>query len=490
MSRLVAVSNRVALPGQTAIAGGLAIGLAATLRARGGLWFGWNGEVVDDLDAAQAEHCHHDGVDFVTRPLRHAEHRDCYQGFCNGLMWPLLHGLDLPVSTSPCEFQAYADVNRQFAHSLRPWLRSDDLVWVHDFHLMLLGTELRRSGVTQPLGFFLHVPFATPAQWQRLDCADRLLQGLLAFDVLGFQTARDLENFRAVVALRHGPAVCAADDCIRLGIRTVRVGVWPIGVDIETLRRDAGRGETCAESVWPKVESDRPPLIVGIDRLQISKGLEPRLQGYARLLDALMAPHRRPACLQLVATPRCEAPAQTALRSRLRQLVAGVRDRHGDAHGAPLQLLERTLPHADALALLQSARIACVTPLRDGMNLVAKEFVAVQDPADPGVLVLSQHAGAACELTAALRVDPTDPAAIAAVLRQALAMPHGERRARHAAMLAVLRRQDLATWHRGFLTALADSASAQTGARSQSTITRTAALPLPGMRRSTRPIST
>ena len=490
VSRLVAVSNRVVLPGQAATAGGLAIGLAATLRARGGLWFGWNGEVVDDIHAAHTVRQQHDGVEFVTRPLRHRQHRDYYQGFCNGLLWPLLHGLDLPGSTSSCEWQAYADVNRQFAHALRPWLRADDLIWVHDFHLMLLAGELRRSGVTQPLGFFLHVPFATPAQWQRLDCADRLLQGLLAYDVIGFQTARDLESFRAVVGLRHGPAVFAADDCIRLGAHTVRVGVWPIGVDIDALRSAASRGQICADPALPKVDTDGASLIVGVDRLQASKGLEPRLQGYAQLLRDTTTLHGRPACLQVIATPGTEAPAQAALRSRLRLIVAGIRDREADAPCAPVQLLERTLPHADALALLRRARIACVTPLRDGMNLVAKEFIAVQDPADPGVLVLSRHAGAACELTASLRVDPTDPTAIAAVLRQALAMPRGERRARHAAMLAALRRQDLAAWHHGFLSALAAGTASRTDEPCQSTITRAAALPSPGRRRSTRPIST
>lgn len=452
MTRLVAVSNRVALPGMAATAGGLAIGLAATLRARGGLWFGWSGDVAPEGSDATTQRHRAAGVDFVTLPLRRDEHRDFYQGFCNRQLWPLLHGFDPPAAL-PREQLAYARVNQRYANALRPWLQHDDLIWVHDFHLMPLCRELRRLGVTQRIGFFLHVPFAAPAQWQRLAGGAGLLDALLAHDVIGFQTARDLEHFRAAVALHRGPAAFGPDGSLHLGTRRIQLGVWPIGVDVDALRSAAGQGNPPAPGV-------AEPLVVGLDRLQASKGLEVRLQAWSQLLDDAPASGTRFSCLQVVASSQTDSPEQALLRRRLRRAAAGLCARHGSADWRPLRLLEGTLAHPDALALLRHARVACVTPLRDGMNLVAKEFVAVQDPEDPGVLVLSQHAGAACELTAALRVDPADPQAIARALRHALEMPRGERRARHAAMLAALRRQDLAAWHGGFLSSLDDHASA------------------------------
>lgn len=492
MTRLVAVSNRVALPGMAAAAGGLAIGLTATLRARGGLWFGWSGDVLDDHgdDRAplQCARLHRDtGVDFVTLPLSRDEHRDFYQGFCNAQLWPLLHGFDPPAPMPSGEPLAYQRVNRRYARSLRSRLEPQDLIWVHDFHLIPMCRELRRLGVTQPVGFFLHVPFAAPAQWQQVPIADDLLDALLAYDVIGFQTARDLEHFRRAVSLGKRPAAFMPDGSVRLGERHIRLGVWPIGVDIDALRRAADRGDA---TTAPR------PQIVGLDRLQASKGLEARLQAYSQLLDAAPALRGKIDCLQVVASARTDTAEQAGLRTRLRQLTDSLREKHGAVDWDPLLLLECTLEHDDALALLRRARIACVTPLRDGMNLVAKEFIAVQDPDDPGVLVLSRHAGAACELTAALRVDPADPRAIAAALHHALAMPRGERRARHAAMLAALRRHDLASWHGGFLAALAEHAAAQGNADCQSTmmlppaVFPSAAPVSPGTRRSTRPIST
>jgi len=382
---------------------------------------------------------------------------------------------------------AYQRVNRHYARALQSRLHPRDLIWVHDFHLIPMCRELRRLGVTQPVGFFLHVPFAAPAQWQQLAAAGDLLDALLSHDVIGFQTARDLAHFRAAVALGKRPAAFMPDGSLRLGERHIRLGVWPIGVDIDALRRAADRGDTTATT---------RPLIVGLDRLQASKGLEARLQAYSQLLDDTPALRGQIDCLQVVASARMDTAEQARLRLQLRHQAARLRERHGTAGWDPLLLLERTLVHDDALAMLRRARIACVTPLRDGMNLVAKEFIAVQDPDDPGVLVLSRHAGAACELTAALRVDPADPRAIAAALHHALAMPRGERRARHAAMLAALRRHDLASWHGGFLAALAEHAAARGDAGCQSTMMLPpSAFPSvtpvsPGTRRSTRPIST
>ena len=489
MTRLVVVSNRVALPGMAAIAGGLAIGLAATLRARGGLWFGWNGAVVEDDSEANAQVHRDAGVEFATLPLRRTEHRDFYLGFCNGRLWPRLHGIDPPAPVQPGEQLAYRNVNRRYADALHSLLRREDLIWVHDFHLLPLCRELRRLGATQPVGFFLHVPFAPPAQWQQMAGADDLLDALLAHDVIGFQTARDLEHFRAAVTLGKCQATFTAEGSVLLGARRIRLGVWPIGVDIDALRAGAGRGHA---------DAAHDPLVAGLDRLQASKGLETRLHAYAHLLDHVPALRGRLNVLQVLASARNDTAEQAALRARLRNLAAGLRERHATTDWDPLQLVERTLAHDDALALLRRARVACVTPLRDGMNLVAKEFIAVQDPADPGVLVLSRHAGAACELTASLRVDPADPRAISLALRHALSMPRGERRARHAAMLAALRRHDLAAWHGGFLDALTEHAAAQRDAVGHSTITLPSALtsalpsamPSPGSRRSTRPIST
>ena len=454
MNRLVAVSNRVADPRQSGATGGLAVGLTSALEKRGGLWFGWNGELADEDDQAPQTHVRR-GVTYATITLGRARFEAYYNGFCNNTLWPLFHYRAGFFEYQRPEFEAYTAVNELFARKLAPLLKPSDVVWVHDFHLIPLGAFLRQLGETQPLGFFLHTPLPSFEVLRALPVYKELLTQWCAYDIVGFQTGRDLRAFVEALSQPEIGGQVLGDGSIRCGSRIVRAGVFPIGIDAAACAKLAS-----AHSASRRLENIRASLharqlIVGVDRLDYSKGLPKRFQAYQRLLERYDEHRGNVVFMQIAPRTRPGVRAYTDIRHELERAAGSINGKYAEIDWVPLRYLNRVVDRGTLMATFRLARIGLVTPLRDGMNLVAKEYVASQDPADPGVLVLSTMAGAAEVLRDAVLVNPHDIDAVADGIHYGLKMPLEERRARHAAMLQVVRANDIFAWRDGFLDALA-----------------------------------
>jgi trehalose 6-phosphate synthase len=451
-SRIVSVSNRLALPKGTHPTGGLAVGVLAAMREGGGLWFGWSGEThPSDTPQSAPTLSIRGGIEFATLPLPELLQDRFYNGFANGTLWPLFHYFLDGFHYRDEEYEAYEAVNALFGAQLRALLRDDDVVWVHDYHLIPLATQLRERGVTSPIGFFLHIPFPHFEVLRALPCHAALLRQLLAYDLLGFQTETDRAAFESAVVGAFGGEAVVGTGNIRLGKRWIRTGVFPIGVDVAAVARAASRAEQSAAVQHLKDGLLGRRLIIGVDRLDYSKGLLERFEAYREFLEHSPQHRGRVTYLQIAPLGRQSVKAYARIREDLEQSSGRTNGRYADVDWTPIRYLNRNFPHGTLMGFLRAAQVCLVTPVRDGMNLIAKEFVAAQDPNDPGVLILSDRAGAACELTDALLVNPYDTRRIAAALQEALEMPLAERRARHQRLLARLNARDVHAWHRSFL---------------------------------------
>jgi trehalose 6-phosphate synthase len=434
---LVIVSNRVPVPRprQAAQAGGLAVALKQALASRDALWFGWSGQT-SVATADRATEVTVGRTRYATIDLSAADHRLFYAGFSNGTLWPLLHWRMGLTEFRREEFVAYRSVNETFARLLLPLLRPDDVIWVHDFHLFPLAAALRRLGCTQRIGFFLHVPFPPPALFGALPQADALLRDLAAYSLLGVQTDQDRDH------------LCAA---LAEALVRARVETFPIGIDAAAFAADAARAahgpeaRRLAESIVGRA------LVLGVDRLDYSKGLPHRLQGFARLLARFPRHRRRVTLLQVSPVSRNDVAQYRALRRELDELAGRINGEHGEPDWIPIRWITRAVPRATLAGYHRMARVGLVTPLRDGMNLVAKEFVAAQNQDDPGVLVLSRFAGAAAELSGAILVNPHDPDEIAEGLDAALSMELSARLARWRADVARVSAGSADAWAEKFL---------------------------------------
>ena len=452
MSRLVVVSNRVALPGLSS-AGGLAVALQAALEETGGVWFGWSGRI----DAAESGNLH--GVDvgnihYCTMDLSKRDHDDYYNGFANRTLWPLLHfRVDL-VDYSRITYAAYRRVNALFAEKLAPLLREDDIVWVHDYHLIPMAKLLRELGVTCRLGFFLHVPMPSSDLLAALPQHERLFEGLSSYDLIGFQTERDLERFQDYVRLfGRGRVISHGVLETRKGKR-LRAGAFPISIDTAQIEEQARAAAGKAGVKRLATSLSGRALAIGVDRLDYSKGLPERFRSFGRFLKRHPEHRGKLTFLQIAPVSRGEVLEYQKLRSELEQLSGHINGAHAEPDWTPVRYVNRNYPHPTLTGFYRLSRVGLVTPLRDGMNLVAKEYVAAQDPKDPGVLVLSSFAGAARELDAALLVNPYDMDGVADALAAAMEMPLEERRERWETMMAVLRENDITAWRRKYLAAL------------------------------------
>jgi len=453
VTRLVAVSNRVANPRDGAAAGGLAVGVMAALEQSGGVWFGWSGELTDD-DVHDPRLRHRRGVTYATIDLNRKRFEQYYNGFCNNTLWPVLHYRLGVFDYHRAEFEAYVAVNEEFARRLVPLLKPNDIVWVHDFHLIPLGAHLRRAELPQPLGFFLHTPLPSFEVLRVLPVYRELLAQLCAYDIVGFQTERDLGAFRDAVSQRDFGAHVETDGSITYGDRNLRAGVFPIGIDVASC---AGLATT--NSNGRKLDGIRESLqgrqlLLGVDRLDYSKGLPKRFHAYEQLLAQHREHRGKVVFMQIAPRTRAGVRAYTEIRHELEQAAGNINGKYAEIDWVPLRYLNRAVDRGTLMGMFRLARIGLVTPTRDGMNLVAKEYVAAQDPADPGVLVLSTMAGAAEELADAVLVNPHDVEAMAEGIDRGLRMPLEERRARHASMLRVLKRNDISAWRNRFVEAL------------------------------------
>jgi trehalose 6-phosphate synthase len=453
MSRLVCVSNRVSLPKRDAPPGGLAVGLTAALNQTGGMWYGWGGEVVSG-EPGEPEILIRDNVTYATIDLNRRELDAYYNGFANGTLWPLFHYLLIGFHYSDAEHDAYHRVNRLFAQRLFPLLKPDDIIWVHDYHMIPLGERLRELGTTQPLGFFLHIPFPHIEMLRTLPTYAELLRELISYDVVGFQTENDMRAFHSGVEHVWGAGAVDRRNRITVGSRTVQSGVFPIGIDVaavEAAASDGGQSEAVKRLTASLLGRK---LMIGVDRLDYSKGLIERFNAYQRFLETYPDNVGKLTFMQIAPLSRGNVRAYAEIRKALEQSAGRINGRFADADWTPIRYLNRNIPHAALMGYLRAAQVALVTPGRDGMNLVAKEFVAAQDPSDPGVLVLSPLAGAARELTGAIQVNPYDSRGLADAMQAALSMPLAERRERHVGMMDVIRRNDVTAWHRRFIETL------------------------------------
>jgi trehalose 6-phosphate synthase len=455
VARLVVVSNRVAPvdEGQTPT-GGLAVAVLAALKERGGIWFGWSGDVVQtapnspDLRVV-------DNLTYATIPLTRRDYLEYYTGFANATLWPLFHyRLDL-ADFNRRDYAGYLRVNQRFARHLFPLLRPGDIIWVHDYHLIPLAEELRALGATQPIGFFLHTPFPAMQIMLALPRHRELMQTLMAYDLLGLQTADDLAAFRDYVTIEAEGRV-DDDGMVHAFGRSMRARDFPIGIDTKNVTATAAAqdGSQLVERIRATLAGKQ--MIIGVDRLDYSKGLVERFRAFERLLEAQPDTLNAVTLMQIAPPSRGDVHGYFEIRRELEASAGHINGRFADFDWTPIRYLNKSFGRDELTAFYREARIGLVTPLRDGMNLVAKEFVAAQNPRDPGVLVLSRFAGAARELDQALIVNPHDNDEVASALRRGLTMDVEERRTRWQRMMDQLERHDVDSWRNAFVGALVD----------------------------------
>jgi len=455
MSRLVIISNRVSVPTSDAggAQGGLSVALAAALRESNGVWFGWSGEETPQF-SGHINFQRNFGVATATIDLEAQDIDEYYNGYANRTLWPLFHyRVDL------AEFErgfagGYERVNARFADTVAPLIEPDDLVWVHDYHLIPLGQKLRERGCRNRIGFFLHIPWPPMPLLLSLPSHRELVQSLFSYDVLGFQTQDSLDAFRDYARVQLG-AEDGPDDSLCHDGRSVRTLACPIGIDMPEFRASA-EGEVARDvRDRMRLSANGRTMIIGVDRLDYSKGLQERFLGYERFLANNPDARGGVFLLQIAPPSRGEVQSYQEIRAQLDALSGRINGEFADAGWVPIRYVNKGHPREQLAGMYRAARVGLVTPLRDGMNLVAKEFVAAQDESDPGVLILSRFAGAAEQLVDALLVNPHSPEDMADAIATALAMPLAERLARWRPMMDNIAQQDVIWWRRRFTDALA-----------------------------------
>jgi len=455
--RLIIVSNRVAVPepGKTHMAGGLVVAVKAALRNRTGVWFGWSGKI-DEAETAEPRIVERNHITYAVVDLSKHDFEEYYNGLANRVLWPILHyRVDLQ-KYSRADHSGYMRVNRLFADKLGAFISEDDVIWVHDYHLMPLARELRARGHRNPIGFFLHIPCAPLDILHTLPHHDEILGALTYYDLVGFQTENDRDNFAAYLLTMPG-AKRGRGLTFEVEGRQTRIGAFPVSIETAAygrLARNAARSPL-AEKIRESLTGLR--LVLGVDRLDYSKGVIERINAFDRFLDVNPEWRSRVTLLQITPRSRSDIKDYAAIESEVTTLISRVNGRYGEASWTPIRYINRSHSRTALSGIYRAADVALVTPLRDGMNLVAKEYVAAQDPENPGVLILSQFSGAAAELTSALIVNPHECDAVAAALKRALGMPLGERRERHAPMLEHLLVHDIELWAKDYLAALAET---------------------------------
>ncbi len=455
MSRLVVVSNRVARPnhGRSGGGGGLAVALQAALKERGGLWFGWSGKT-SDAPSQKAEIAATGKVVYATVDLTEVDHGEYYNGFANSVLWPLFHyRLDL-VKFDRESLKGYQRVNSNFARLLGPLLQPDDLVWVHDYHLIPLADQLRQANNQQRMGFFLHIPWPAVEVLLALPNHADLVRSLFAYDLIGFQTHRDLQAFVDYVTM-EGKGRLGDGGTIEMHGRTTRAAAFPISIDTEAVARFAQQAAGSPPTERLRRSVGNRELIIGVDRLDYSKGLIKRMHAFSYLLDRYPGNRGGVVFLQIAPPTREGVQGYDEIRRRLEELSGWVNGRYADYDWVPVRYLNKGFTQKTLAGFFRLARVGLVTPLRDGMNLVAKEYVAAQSSRDPGVLVLSRFAGAAQELDGALICNPYDSEATADLMEMALTMSLKERKDRWKSMMGNLREHDITAWRLSFVGTLA-----------------------------------
>jgi trehalose 6-phosphate synthase len=465
MSRLIVVSNRVTPPaatGQESV-GGLAMALAAALREYSGIWFGWSGRTTTEF-TGQLSMNRTAGVTVATVDLEEADLEEYYNGYANKTLWPLFH-YRLDITAYDRSFgEGYERVNRRFAETLRPLIEPDDLIWVHDYHLIPLARELRKLGVTNRIGFFLHIPWPAHQLMVTLPRHRQLVQALFDYDLLGFQTEGFLQAFEEYVASEADGARLDAGRLRAFG-RTVQAGAFPIGVDAADFARIVKSPTARRTYDVMAAHTVFRHMIVGVDRLDYSKGLEERFLGFERFLADNPDLRREVLFLQIAPPSREAVEAYQEIRAKLDAVSGRINGEYADIDWNPVRYVNKSYRRDELAGVYRAARVGLVTPLRDGMNLVAKEYVASQNPEDPGVLILSRFAGAADQMKEALIINPNSPEEISEALKRALTMSQEERVRRWRTLFERVEREDVESWRDDFVRALAGRGAGETEAQ-------------------------
>ncbi|WP_324261001.1 trehalose-6-phosphate synthase [Altererythrobacter sp. H2] len=459
MSRLFVVSNRVAMPTARGVAGaqgGLAGALNAALKKTGGVWFGWSGQEAE-TPSVEPKVADYDGVTMATIDLARQDIDEYYNGYANSTLWPLFHyRLDLTEYERDTAM-GYERVNELFADSLTPLVQPDDLIWVHDYHLIPLGDGLRRRGVKNRIGFFLHIPWPPTRLFVSLPYHERLVRTLLAYDVIGFQCDEWLESFLHYCRKELGAQVDDATGRIDIDGRTVIARAYPIGIDYAHFMAQGDSGEARQTAQRVLSSTRYRTAMIGVDRLDYSKGLPERMDGIARFFDRHPERVDDLVFIQIAPPSREDIGSYQKIRAELEQKAGQINGARSRIDLVPVRYVNQGHTMAELFGCYRASKIGLVTPLRDGMNLVAKEYVAAQDPDDPGVLILSRFAGAAQQLTDALLVNPYSPDDIASMIRLALDMPLDERKARWEKMHACVRDENVTRWTERFTSDLSQA---------------------------------
>ena len=453
--KLIIVSNRVAYDA-TPQAGGLTSAMQAALESIQGTWIGWSGEISQSME-------HQSGklgsFDYRVFSLTEAEYTGYYLQYANEVLWPACHMRPTYVRWMDNAFQTYCNVNKKFALAVSSHAADNDIVWVHDYHLMMVGKYLKERQHEGPIGYFHHIPVPPPESIQSIPHHLKLCAALLQYDLIGVQTPKDMNNLHQYLMQMQASGyfenitiekISESEMWIHQNGRITKLGAYPISIDTQKLER-MGR-----QSVHNPVRNEwvqrlgEHPLMIGVDRLDYTKGLEQKMLAFDKFLHQKTT-SPPPSLLQIAARSRSQVPAYQQLCNQIDELVSHIQHAHADSGYCPVYYDHQIQSIQTLAALYRLARVALVTPTKDGMNLVAKEFVATQDAADPGVLVLSEFAGAAQELQHAILVNPFNVEQTAQAISLALHMPRTERVQRHHHMLALLRRQNLKSWYEHFL---------------------------------------
>ena len=465
MSRLIVVSNRLpfALDSSaedlwtvTPAAGGLVSAIEPVLRERGGTWIGWPGIAGEIPSGPFEEATRNAGYAVVAVSLSKAERDEFYYGYSNEVIWPLFHDLQNFCNFEPAYWETYKTVNERYAEAIARHCQPDDFIWVHDYHLMNVAQALRQHGVRAVLTFFLHIPFPPYDIFTKLPQQERLLRALLQFDLLGFQTRRDLRNFvqcaRQVIS--DAEVVPGRDlQSIRLDGRQIRVGSFPIGIDFESFKKEAASEEVARRAKELRAGFVDCQLMLGVDRLDYSKGIPERLRAFRIALERYEELRGKVVLVQIVVPSRVEIPKYHEFKQRIDRLVGDINGRFSTSSWLPVHYHFRSLDRSDLLAHYRACEIALVTPLKDGMNLVAKEYCGCRID-EGGVLILSQFAGAAEQLKrGALLVNPYDIEQVAETILKAFRMSRRDRSTRMKRMSRVVSSENVFRWVDSFLRA-------------------------------------
>lgn len=475
-SRIVCVSNRVSLPDPVTgeiKAGGLAVGVRAAMESmNGGLWVGWDGRIVNDFATREklgTAIVHSNNIEFATIPLVKDEHEAYYKAMANEGLWPFLHGLLEHIEEDGTSFKTYMRVNNLFAKTLKPLLRPDDIVWVHDYHLIPLAGSMRSLGINNKVGFFLHIPIPEPEQFYSPEVPESLrihvlslLQSLFNYDQVGFQSERDLKNFCKIMGIAK-PTLAPRFNMAALGKdgRSTQFGFFPISIETRQLAKSVATTDQLDAKNQLQfkrfVEASSAGLggngkkVLVAGRLDYTKGLVEGINGADALFSQFPEHIGETKFIQIATKSRDDIEMYRRIIDHTRRSVANINAKYGDELWQPFMHSEKDVPRERLIHYYRESDAMMITALRDGQNLVAKEWVAAQDPNDPGVLILSRETGAAEELTDALLVDPRKPDSVAAALHQALTMPLEERVARHQRLLAVIEQNDVHNWATKFI---------------------------------------